>query len=142
MTCRACQAIAVGVGAAIGSGARAALALALVAAMGPALPWGTLAANVAGSFLIGFLAATTEPGGRWPSGVQMRLFLLAGVCGGFTTFSVFSLELVVLMAGAPGVAVLVLALSLPAWIAAVWAGYRLGRRIDPPPADAPGPARG
>lgn len=133
MTCRPCQAIAVGLGAALGSAARAGLALWLLAVAGPALPWGTLLANAAGSFLIGLIAAATEPGGRWPAGVQMRLFLIAGVCGGFTTFSVFSLELLALMTRAPGIAALVLALSLPAWMLAVWAGYGLGRRLDPAP---------
>jgi fluoride exporter len=133
MTCRACQAVSVGLGAALGSAARAGLALVLIAAAGPALPWGTLAANVTGSFLIGFLAAATEPGARWPAGVRMRLFLIAGVCGGFTTFSVFSLELVALWSRSPNLFALVLALSLPGWMLAVWAGHRLGRSLDPAP---------
>jgi CrcB protein len=59
---------------------------------GAAFPWGTLLVNVTGCFAIGFIAALTAPGGRWPAGAPVRQGLMAGVLGGFTTFSAFSLQ--------------------------------------------------
>jgi CrcB protein len=53
-------------------------------------PWGTLAVNVAGSFLIGVVAVLADEAGR--IGPDLRVLLIAGVLGGFTTFSSFSME--------------------------------------------------
>ena len=62
-------------------------------AFGNAFPWGTIAVNVAGSFLIGFLASIDPFSGRsWLPGLEARAFLIVGVCGGYTTFSAFSLQ--------------------------------------------------
>lgn len=60
--------------------------------MGQVFPLGTLVVNVTGCFVIGFIATLAAPDGRLlvPSGV--RQFLMIGVCGGYTTFSSFSLE--------------------------------------------------
>jgi fluoride exporter len=78
------------VGGALGSGARYLAATALAARFGQTFPWGTLAVNVSGSFLIGLIATLAdEAGSIGPNG---RLFLIVGVLGGFTTFSSFSLE--------------------------------------------------
>lgn len=55
-------------------------------------PWGTLAVNVSGSFLIGFIAAFADPQGRLFLGPSTRQFLMTGVLGGFTTYSAFSLQ--------------------------------------------------
>lgn len=57
-----------------------------------ALPWGTILINVTGSFLIGFIGTLTLAGGRYPVPETLRLFLMVGFCGGFTTFSAFSLQ--------------------------------------------------
>jgi CrcB protein len=59
--------------------------------VGGAFPWGTLLINVAGSFVIGFVA-TVAAEGRWIGGTEGRLFFTVGLCGGFTTFSAFSLQ--------------------------------------------------
>ncbi len=116
--------LAVAAGAAIGGTARAALSLAALGLAGPGFPWGTLLANVGGSFLIGLFAALTGPGGRLAASPRTREFVMTGFCGGFTTFSMFSLETVSLAAaGAYGTAVLNVAVSLAAWLAAVWAGH-------------------
>lgn len=77
-------------GGAVGAGCRHLLGRAALAWLGPAFPWGTLAANVIGGLLMGVLAGSVSriPGG----GEAWRLFLGVGVLGGFTTFSSFSLE--------------------------------------------------
>ena len=59
---------------------------------GQVFPWGTLIVNVTGSFAIGFFASITAPEGRWLVGPNARTFFMIGVCGGYTTFSSFSLQ--------------------------------------------------
>jgi CrcB protein len=56
------------------------------------LPWGTIAINVSGSFLIGFFGTLTLANGRFPVSENIRLLVMVGICGGFTTFSSFSLQ--------------------------------------------------
>lgn len=56
------------------------------------LPWGTVLINVAGCFLIGFFGTYTLASGRHVVSENTRLFVMVGVCGGFTTFSSFSLQ--------------------------------------------------
>lgn len=78
------------VGGGIGSAVRYLTAMWMANRLGAAFPWGTLTVNIAGSFLIGLLATLADEAGSLGPGV--RLFLVAGVLGGFTTFSSFSLE--------------------------------------------------
>ncbi|MEO6398368.1 MAG: fluoride efflux transporter CrcB [Tepidiformaceae bacterium] len=78
------------VGGGLGSGARYLIGLWAVSQAGTAFPWGTLAVNLSGSFLIGLIATLADESGS--TGPNTRLFLVAGVLGGFTTFSAFSLE--------------------------------------------------
>ncbi len=92
-----------------------------------AFPWNTLAVNASGSFVIGILAALTEPGGRWLAAPGARQFLMIGVCGGYTTFSSFSLQTLALVRErewfyAGGNIVLSVALCM----ISVWLGYVLG----------------
>ena len=94
---------------------------------GETFPWGTLLVNSSGSFVIGLLAALAEPGGRRFIGPTGRQFFMYGVCGGYTTFSSFSLQTLELMrdgdwfkAGANAAGSVVLCLV------AVWLGYALG----------------
>ena len=56
------------------------------------LPWSTIAINVAGSFVIGFFGTLTLASGRFPVSENTRLLVMVGLCGGFTTFSSFSLQ--------------------------------------------------
>src|SRR4051812_10794241 len=60
--------------------------------VGQTFPWGTLLVNVTGSFIIGLFAAVTGPEGRWLVPASFREFFMLGICGGYTTFSSFSLQ--------------------------------------------------
>jgi CrcB protein len=122
---------AVSLGAVIGSVLRALVSLGSMAMFGPGFPWGTLFVNVAGSFVIGFYATLTGPDGRLFTGSHQRQFVMTGICGGFTTFSAFSLETLRLVQGgnwqAAGLNVIV---SVTAWLAAVWLGSALASRLN------------
>jgi CrcB protein len=123
--------LGVAVGAALGALARFGLSLWLLAALGPGLAWGTLAANALGSFLIGLYAAVKGPGARLPASAAQQAFVVGGFCGGFTTFSIFSLEVVTkAAAGEWRIAALFVGASVALWLAGVAAGHRLGRRLD------------
>ena len=80
----------VSMGSCIGGGARFLVSIALQAVMPCSFPWGTLAVNVAGCFIIGALSAL--PSGGLVMSPSARLFLATGLCGGFTTFSTFMNE--------------------------------------------------
>jgi CrcB protein len=130
---------AVALGSALGALARYLLSLGLLAWFGAGFPLGTLVVNVAGSFLIGLYATLSEPGGRLPASPATRLFVLAGFCGGFTTFSIFSLETLFLIESrAFHLAALNLSASVILWLAAVWLGWRIGARLNRQVGQAPG----
>jgi fluoride exporter len=95
------------------------------------MPWGTLFVNVLGSFLIGLIAALTLS--RTSSAAQLaRDFLMVGVLGGFTTFSAFSLQtLMLLRDGKLADAMLNMALSVIVCLIAVFLGFLLGSVIRP-----------
>lgn len=78
-------------GGAIGTFARYALSL-WALPFSRELPWGTIVINILGSFLIGFFGTLTLAHGRYPVTENFRLFVMIGICGGFTTFSSFSLQ--------------------------------------------------
>jgi len=116
----------VALGGAIGSVARFWMTLAMVRLTGPAFPWGTLLINVLGSFVIGLFAALTGPHGRLPAAADFRIFVMGGICGGFTTFSSFSLQtLELLREGRPLPALVYAGVSVLLCLAAVAAGYGL-----------------
>ena len=82
----------VGLGGAIGSVARFWISGVVAERYGQTFPFGTLAVNVSGSLIIGAFAALTDPQGRWLVSPSLRQFFMIGVCGGYTTFSSFSLQ--------------------------------------------------
>jgi CrcB protein len=82
----------VGLGGALGSVARFWLSGLVATHGGETFPWGTLVINVTGSFVIGFYATLTGPDGRVFASGESRQFVMTGLCGGYTTFSSFSLQ--------------------------------------------------
>ena len=114
-------------GGAVGAGARHLVGRAALAAFGPAFPWGTLIVNLAGGLAMGLLAGTLV---RTGASESWRLLLGTGVLGGFTTFSAFSLDAVLLAErGAIGVAALYVLASVAGAILALVAGLALARMI-------------
>ena len=125
-------------GSALGGLARYWLGALVAAWTGPSFPWGTLLINVLGSFVIGlFAAALGERGvfsdalrqsGQFLDIVDLRAFVMVGLCGGFTTFSAFSLQsLELLQAGRFGPALGYMVGSVLACLLAAWGGWALGR---------------
>lgn len=84
--------LVIALGGAIGSVSRFWLNGLVSAQVGETFPWGTLIINVTGSFVIGFIATLTGPEGRVFVSNNTRNFLTIGICGGYTTFSSFSLQ--------------------------------------------------
>jgi CrcB protein len=115
----------IALGGALGSVGRAWLALAVARLTGPEFPWGTILINLLGSFVIGFFGALTfAPDARFPLPADARAFVMVGICGGFTTFSSFSLQtLDLLRLGRPGQALANILLSVALCLGAVAAGH-------------------
>jgi CrcB protein len=82
----------VALGGAIGSIARLWLGIQVGLLIGFRFPWGTILVNILGSLVIGFVATVTGPNGRIVMPVEAQAFVMVGLCGGFTTFSAFSLQ--------------------------------------------------
>ena len=99
--------------------------------IGETFPWGTLVINISGSFVIGFFATLTGPDGRVFVGSTARQFVMIGICGGYTTFSSFSLQTLNLVndgewVSAGGNVVLSVALCL----IAVWVGFMIASTLN------------
>ena len=121
----------IAVGSALGGVARYWCSGVAARLIGETFPWGTLLVNVLGSFVIGFFATLTGPDGRIFAGSTTRQFVMLGLCGGFTTFSSFSLQTLNLandgewlQAGGNIIASVVLCLV------SVWLGYLLANSIN------------
>ena len=121
----------VAVGSALGGIARFACSGLIAESIGEVFPWGTLVVNAAGSFVIGFFDILTGPDGRLLVGTPARQFVMIGLCGGYTTFSSFSLQTLTLLrdrewlyAGGN------ILLSVVLCMIAVWLGYLLGSVIN------------
>jgi CrcB protein len=113
----------VGLGGFLGAVARYAIAVGLQPVASGRFPWATFSVNCVGCLLIGILAGVFA---RTPVTESIRLFLITGVLGGFTTFSSFGLESIALLRrGDFGLAMLYILGSVVVGIAAVWLGLRL-----------------
>lgn len=123
--------LSVAIGGALGSVARFWMSGAVAQRFGESFPFGTLTVNIVGSLIIGFFAALTDPEGRFLVHPTFRQFVMLGICGGFTTFSSFSLQTLNLArdgewlgAGANAVG------SLVTCLFAVWLGHVLAMLIN------------
>jgi fluoride exporter len=121
----------IAIGSALGGVARHWFNVVAAQLAGLSFPWGTLFVNVLGSLIIGVFFTLTGPEGRYEASTNAKLFVMIGLCGGYTTFSSFSLQTLGLMqdgewlrAGANVVGSVVLCL------AAVWAGHLLALTIN------------
>jgi CrcB protein len=113
------------IGGGLGSLARHAVNRTAFHLLGPSFPWGTMAVNIAGSFLIGLAAGLFA---SFETSQPARLFLITGFLGGFTTFSAFSLDALTLwQRGEPWVAGGYVAASVMLSFAAIVAGLLLSR---------------
>ena len=123
--------LGVAFGGAVGSLARYGTTVGSALLLGPAFPWGTLLVNLLGSCLIGFYFTLTEPEGRMLASPPLRQLVLAGFCGGFTTFSLFSLEAVMLIERSRWAAAAIYVVSSAIlWLVAVWLGHALALRMN------------
>jgi fluoride exporter len=121
----------IAIGGAIGTVGRYWLSGIVARLVGETFPWGTLLINVTGSLVIGFFATLTGPDGRFMVGTTARQFVMVGLCGGYTTFSAFSLQTLNLAndgewlsAGA------YIVFSVVLCLVAVWLGYVLALNIN------------
>jgi CrcB protein len=123
--------IAVVLGSIVGAVSRFLVSVLSVSQFGDGFPWGTLFVNITGSFAIGFYAALTGPDGRLFASPRQRLFVMVGICGGYTTFSAFSLEtLRFVQSGKLQTALVYLVVSAVTWIASVWLGHAWAARLN------------
>jgi CrcB protein len=99
--------------------------------IGETFPWGTIAVNVVGSFIIGFAATIMGPDGRMFVGTTSRQFVMVGFCGGYTTFSSFSLQTLNLMNDGEWLrAASNVGLSVALCFIAVWVGHILAGNLN------------
>ena len=121
----------IALGSALGGMARYACSNLAVSWFGPSFPWGTLIINVVGSFVIGFFGALTGPDGRLLVPGDTRQFVLVGLCGGYTTFSSFSLQTLTLAQDGEFLrAALNIGGSVLLCLVAVWLGYAAAAALN------------
>jgi CrcB protein len=120
----------IGLGGALGTIARYWIAV-WATPLSRLLPWGTIGINIAGSFVIGFVGTLTLMQGRYPLPETARLFIMVGFCGGFTTFSSFSLQtLDLLRSGAWARALINIVASVVLCLLAVAVGHALASLLN------------
>lgn len=120
--------LAVAVGGAFGSVTRFWLTGVMAALTGPRFPWGTLLINILGSFIIGLVAGLTLTPERLGWHPSIRILLMTGFCGGFTTFSAFSLQaLELIQTGEMAMALGYMMGSVALCLAFTWGGWLLAR---------------
>lgn len=123
--------VLIAIGSALGGMARYFCSGLAASSIGEVFPWGTLIVNVIGSFIIGFFATLTGPDGRVHVSSTARQFVMVGFCGGYTTFSSFSLQTLNLMKDSEWLAGgLNASGSVIACMFAVWLGHLLAMALS------------
>jgi fluoride exporter len=89
--------VLIAIGSALGGMSRYFVSGVITSLTGGTFPYGTMIVNITGCLVIGFFATLTGPDGRLLVGTPARQFVMIGICGGYTTFSSFSLETLYLM---------------------------------------------
>jgi CrcB protein len=121
----------VALGSAVGGAGRYGVSSLMARQVGEGFPWGTLTVNIVGSLLITFIATLTGPDGRLMANPAVRQFLLVGVLGGFTTFSSFSIQTLVLAQdGEWGKAAGNVLASVALCLLGAWIGHVLATAIN------------
>lgn len=116
--------LSIALGGALGSVARFWFSGLIAARFGETFPLGTILVNVTGSFAIGFFATLTSPDGRVLVSPSFREFFMIGICGGYTTFSSFSLQTLNLASDGEWLyAGMNVVLSVVLCLVAVWLGH-------------------
>jgi fluoride exporter len=118
------------VGGAVGALARYLISAAALP-ISHSLPLGTIGINILGSFVIGLFGTLTLSHGRYPASEDVRLFVMVGLCGGFTTFSSFSLQTFdLLRSGAVTRAAVNIVASVVLCVGAVAVGHLIGAALN------------
>jgi CrcB protein len=121
----------IAIGSALGGVARYWLSGWTANQVGEAFPWGTLLVNASGSFAIGLFATLTGTEGRFLAGPTAREFFMIGICGGYTTFSSFSLQTLNLVSDGEHLrAGWNIFLSVALCLTAVWLGHAAALAIN------------
>jgi len=116
--------VLIAIGSALGGMGRYFVSGVVTTLTGGTFPYGTMLVNISGCLVIGFFATLTGPDGRWLVGTPARQFVMIGLCGGYTTFSSFSLETLYLArAGEWMSATANAAGSVVLCMLSVWIGY-------------------
>lgn len=122
------QILLVAFGGALGASLRHLVNMAAIRLFGPGFPWGTFGANLIGSFVMGLFIGVMMT--RYAHQTELRLFVATGLLGGFTTFSAFSLDVVMLWErGALLEVLLYVAGSVVLAIMSLMAGLFLARHV-------------
>jgi CrcB protein len=126
----------VAIGSALGGMARHWCTAMSVKWFGTGFPWGTLIINILGSFVIGAFFTLTGVDGRFDVSANAKVFVMVGICGGYTTFSAFSLQTLALAQEGQWLrAGTYVMASVALCLVAVWAGFAVAAAVN-----AAGPA--
>lgn len=121
----------IGLGSALGGIARFMISIFVASRVSGNFPLGTVLVNITGSFAIGVFAAMADEPGRFSLSPAMRQFLMVGICGGYTTFSSFSVQTLELMRGGqPLHAAGNVVGSVLLCLLAVWGGHQFGQILN------------
>lgn len=121
----------IAIGSAMGGTARYWLSGVVAGWVGETFPWGTIIVNISGSLVIGFFATLTGPDGRLLVGSTARQFVMIGICGGYTTFSSFSLQTLTLAQDGEWLwAIGNIVISVVLCLLAVWLGHIAAAAIN------------